>query len=92
LVLARQTAYRTVNFSMVQAYWQVGRMIVEHEQGGAPRAEYGKAVLEELSRRLTQKFGKGFDASNLRYMRLCYLKFSKYDAMRLKLEGMIYEA
>lgn len=69
---ARTGAYRAVNAAMVQAYWQVGRLIVEHEQGGKGRAAYGEAVLEDLSRRLTADFGRGFDPSNLRYMRLFF--------------------
>lgn len=69
---ARASAYRAVNTAMVQAYWHVGRLIVEHEQGGAKRAAYGEAVLEGLSRRLTTDFGRGFDPSNLRYMRLFF--------------------
>ncbi|MCK4613792.1 MAG: DUF1016 family protein [Thermoplasmata archaeon] len=81
---ARNTSYRAVNFAMVRAYWHVGYLIVEHEQGGSERAEYGKSVLKELSHRLTTEFGKGFDSSNLRYMRLFYLKFSKCDAVRHK--------
>lgn len=72
---ARVIAYRAVNFAMVGAYWQVGRLIVEHEQGGSRRAAYGEAVLEELSRRLTIDFGQGFDARNLRYMRQFYLAY-----------------
>ena len=72
---ARAGAYRAVNFTMVQAYWQVGYLIVEHEQGGRKRAEYGEALLEELSRRLTREFGRGFDVRNLRYMRQFYQVF-----------------
>jgi len=75
LEAARAGAYRAVNAAMVQAYWQVGRLIVEHEQGGRRRAAYGEAVLEELSGRLTAEFGRGFDARNLRYMRHFYLAF-----------------
>ena len=67
LETARQSAYKAVNFAMVQAYWQIGRLIVEDEQNGEARAEYGKKVLAELADRLTVEFGKGFDASNLRY-------------------------
>gem|GEM_PF-1699528 len=81
---ARSSAYRAVNFAMVQAYWQIGYLIVEHEQEGKERAEYGKAVLEEISRRLTGEFGKGFDVTNLRKMRQFYLMFSKRDAVNLK--------
>nr|WP_321497719.1 PDDEXK nuclease domain-containing protein [uncultured Methanolobus sp.] len=81
---ARNNAYQVINFSMVQAYWQIGYLIVEHEQRGEARAEYGKAVLSDLSSRLTNEFGKGFDSSNLRYMRQFYLKFSKCGAVRHK--------
>ena len=75
LEAARAGAYRAVNAAMVAAYWQVGRLIVEHEQGGRRRAAYGEAVLEELSERLTTDFGRGFDVRNLRYMRQFYLAF-----------------
>lgn len=61
LLISRNQAYSAVNFAMVQAYWHIGRIIVEHEQNGSLRAEYGKAVLQGLSERLTEKFGKGFD-------------------------------
>jgi predicted nuclease of restriction endonuclease-like (RecB) superfamily len=79
---ARAGAYRAVNAAMVQAYWQIGRLIVEHEQGGAKRAAYGEAVLEDLSNRLTADFGRGFDVRNLRYMRQFYLAFPIRNALR----------
>jgi DUF1016 N-terminal domain len=60
LLSAKTQARRAVNDAMVQAYWQVGRLIVEGEQGGEKRAEYGKRVLPELAKRLTAEFGKGF--------------------------------
>lgn len=69
---------------MVQAYWEIGRLIVEHEQSGHERAEYGRSVLESLSVRLIEEFGKGFDETNLRKMRQFYLVFSNRDALRLK--------
>ncbi len=81
---ARSSAYRAVNFAMVQAYWQIGYLILEHEQEGKERAEYGKALLKEVSERLSHVFGKGFDVTNLRKMRQFYLLFSKRDAVRLK--------
>jgi len=81
---ARSSAYRAVNLAMVQAYWQIGYLIVEHEQEGKERAEYGKAILKELAKRLSLEFGKGFDITNLRKMRQFYLLFSKRDAVRLK--------
>ena len=87
---ARKSAYKAVNFAMVQAYWQIGRLIVENEQNGENRAEYGKKVLEELAKRLTVDFGKGFDASNLRYMRLFYKAFTNCDALRHELSWTHY--
>ena len=90
LETARQSAYKAVNFAMVQAYWQIGRLIVEDEQKGEVRAEYGKRVLAELAERLTADFGKGFDASNLRYMRLFYQAFPKCDALRHELSWTHY--
>ena len=90
LETARRSAYKAVNFAMVQAYWQIGRLIVEDEQNGEARAEYGKKVLEELARRLTAEFGKGFDASNLRYMRLFYQAFPICDALRHELSWTHY--
>jgi predicted nuclease of restriction endonuclease-like (RecB) superfamily len=82
---ARAGAYRAVNSAMVQAYWHIGRLIVEHEQGGKLRAEYGKAVLEQLSCRLTTDFGRGFDARNLRFMRQFFSAFPIRYALRTEL-------
>lgn len=79
---ARASAYRTVNFAMVRTYWQIGRVIVEHEQSGRKRAAYGEEVLQDLSRRLTSEFGRGFDARNLRYMRQFFLAFPIHRALR----------
>ncbi len=81
---ARQTAYRAVNFTMVIAYWNIGKLIVEDELHWE-RADYGKAVLKNLSERLTSEFGKGFDESNLRYMRLFYKTFPICDTLRHEL-------
>lgn len=66
----------------------VERLIVEHEQGGAKRAAYGEAFLEDLSRRLTAEFGRGFTATNLRYMRQFYLAFPIHHALRGESESM----
>ena len=90
LETARRSAYKAVNFAMVQAYWQIGRLIVEDEQKGEARAEYGKKVLEELARRLTADFGKGYDARELRKMRQFYLQFQKWDAVRPELSWTHY--
>ncbi len=80
---ARSSAFRAVNTAMMHAYWQVGRLIVEHEQGGRKRAAYGEAVLDDLSQRLTAHFGRGFDVTNLRKMRQFYQMFKIRDAVRL---------
>ena len=72
---ARTSAYRAVNFSMVRAYWHVGRLIVEHEQEGNRRAPYGDALLRDLSKRLTREIGRGYTVTNLRYMRQFYVTF-----------------
>ncbi len=61
----RVHAYNAVNHAMVQMYWEIGRIIVEHEQGGNERSEYGKGLLRELAKRLTAEFGKGFTKTNL---------------------------
>lgn len=71
----RQEAYAAVNQAMVNAYWKIGRRIVEEEQGGAERANYGKQILKQLSIALTEEFGKGFSVQNLYYFRQFYLTF-----------------
>lgn len=72
---ARRAAYTAVNSAMVAAYWQIGRRIVEEEQGGAAKATYGDRLLPELSRALTAEFGKGFSYANLRNFRQFYLTY-----------------
>ncbi len=73
---ARQQVVRSVNRTMVYTYYEIGRMIVEDEQQGKKRAEYGKRVLKELSAKLTAEFGKGFSKRNLEQMRQFYLTYS----------------
>jgi hypothetical protein len=73
---ARSRVVRTVNSTMVLAYWHVGREIVEFVQRGAKRAEYGEQVLEELSTHLQARMGRGYSVSNLRYFRIFYLRYS----------------
>jgi predicted nuclease of restriction endonuclease-like (RecB) superfamily len=72
---ARKNAYRAVNLTMIEAYWNVGRRIVEEEQQGKERAEYGKYLIRDLANRLREEFGKGFTESNLRYFRMLYLAY-----------------
>ncbi len=66
---ARVNAVRAVNFSMVVAYWEIGKRIVEEEQQGEERARYGGAVLKEISKKLTIDFGRGFSAVSLENLR-----------------------
>ena len=74
--IARKKVVTTVNLTMVHTYFEIGRMIVEDEQQGKKRAAYGKAVLKDLSFRLTEKFGKGFSVENLDRMRFFYKTYS----------------
>jgi len=75
---ARQKAATAVNLTMVYTYFEIGRYIVEDEQQGEQRAEYGKSVLKELSERLTEKFGNGFSAENLKLMRKFFLTYHNF--------------
>ncbi len=75
LLQARKNAKTAVNLSMVYAYYEIGRIIVEEEQRGEQRAAYGKHLLKGLSDYLTQKFGKGYSAENLKLMRRFYVVY-----------------
>lgn len=82
---ARNRVHSAVDHEMVRAYWEIGREIVENEQKGEKRAEYGKAVIEGLAIDLTNRHGKGFTASNLLAMRRFYLNFPIQHALRAEL-------
>ncbi len=90
IIEARQLAARSVNTAMVQAYWQIGRMIVEDVQSGNTRANYGEDVLTTIGEQLAGEFGQGFEASNLRKMRQFYQAFPIRDALRLELSWTHY--
>ena len=79
---ARQKAYTAVNSAMVEAYWEIGRRIVEEEQNGKETAEYGKEILQNLSKELTEEFGKGYSYRTLREIRQFYLMFSDFEKWR----------
>ena len=83
---AKLEIYRTVNYAMVQAYWNIGRMIVEEEQNGENRAVYGKYIVRNLSDKLTRKYGAGFDKRNLYYMTQFYQMFPIANAAGSQLE------
>jgi predicted nuclease of restriction endonuclease-like (RecB) superfamily len=90
LIQARSRALQAVNTEMVACYWEIGRLIIEEEQQGEKRAEYGKRLIRDLSKRLTEEFGKGFDRTNLQHMRAFYLGFSNCDALRRELSWTHY--
>lgn len=87
---SRQQVLRAVDVIHVRTCWEVGRHIVEFEQGGAARAKYGRNLLEQIAVQLTAEFGKGFDASNLYKMSLFYRLFPNLDALRLELSWTHY--
>ena len=75
---ARTAVARNINTAMVMTYFEIGRMIVEHEQEGAKRAGYAKETLKSLSQKLTAEFDRGFSVDNLQRMRVFYLMYKKY--------------
>ncbi|HPX61074.1 MAG TPA: PDDEXK nuclease domain-containing protein [Deltaproteobacteria bacterium] len=87
---ARKRIQSVVDHEMVRAYWEIGREIVEDEQQGEQRAEYGKALIENLAKELTATHGKGFTASNLLAMRRFYLNFPIQHALRAELSWTHY--
>ena len=86
----RKQAYHAVNEILVRTYWEIGRRIIEFEQHGKERAEYGSALLEKLSKDLKLGHGKGFSKSNLIYMRLFYLKYPKSETLSHQLSWSHY--
>lgn len=90
LVKARTRALQAVNTEMVVCYWNIGRLIVEEEQRGEKRAEYGKQVIKDLSKKLTAEFGKGFNSRNLWFMRNFFVTYPKVNALRTELTWTHY--
>lgn len=87
---AKNKVYQAANFEMVQAYWNIGREIVEEEQKGKERADYGSFLISNLSEKLTHEYGKGYAVSNLKYMRQFYQTFEKSHALRGELSWTHY--
>lgn len=87
---ARYNVAREVNNEQILAYWNIGRVIIEHEQDNSERAEYGKQTLKQLSRVLTKEFGKGFSRSNLQNMRAFYLAYQNCQTLSGKLSWSHY--
>lgn len=90
LTHSRRQALQAVNAAMAEAYWQIGREIVEEEQRGADRAAYGAHLIEKLAAALTGEFGKGFNVRNLLYMRDVYQAFPIRNAVRSELNWTHY--
>lgn len=88
---SRKLVYQTANFAMVETYWHIGQKIVE-EQGGTERAKYGDELIEDLSKRLTADFGKGFTVRNLWAMRQFYIQFPILHAVRAELSWTHYRS
>jgi len=87
---AKSKIISAINTEMLHAYWQIGKDIVEFEQGGKLKAEYGKQLLEKLAKDLSSQHGKGFSRSNLNYMRLLYNKYPNCEALSHKLTWSHY--
>ncbi len=90
LTQGRSRAAAAVNAAMVQTYWEIGRQIVEYEQKGNERAEYGTELLKRLSRDLTERYGKGFGKSNIFAMRRFFLLYQKFQTVSGKLTWSHY--
>jgi len=90
ILQGRQQVLRAVDMVQVQTCWEVGRHIVEFEQGGQARAEYGAKLLPQLAKTLSHEFGKGFDERNLRNMRAFFLVFPNWNALRSELSWTHY--
>ncbi len=87
---ASAKSFKAVNTAMVQAYWHIGKVIVEEEQKGIARAGYGKGLIQGLAKRLSAEFGRGFDERNLWFMRSFYLSYPKVNAVRSELSWTHY--
>jgi len=89
---ARRASARTINSIMTVTYWEIGRRIVESEQVGAKRAEYGKQLLKKLSVDLKARFGRGFSERNLEQMRLFYVGWPISQTLSAKSNGAVVES
>ncbi len=90
IIDSRSRVFRMVNATLLETYWKIGQIIVEDEQKGNLKADYGKATLKNLAKELTLEFGKGFDESNLRNMRTFYKSFPIRDTLRHELSWSHY--
>jgi len=91
LQTARNNTYKQINFIMVEAYYNIGKQIINQEQNGNDRAKYGKAIIKELSIKLTEDFGKGFSTRNLWSMRQFYISFPIVQTLSAQLSWSHYK-
>ena len=90
IIQSRLKVYRAANSELIESYRQIGKLIVEDEQQGKARADYGKSTLKNLSQQLTLEFGKGFDERNLRNIRSFFKAFPIWYALRTELSWTHY--
>ena len=90
LLNARQRVAVQVNTELLFTYWNIGKLIIEHEQKNKVRADYGKQALKKLSKELTKEFGKGFSVSNLQFMRRFYQNYQIQQTVSVKLSWSHY--
>src|SRR3989344_1114745 len=86
----RKQAYQAVNQILVSTYWQIGKQIIEYEQYGEEKAEYGSALLDKISRDLKMKYGKGFSRRNILDMRRFYQSYPKWQTVSAELSWSQY--
>lgn len=90
LLNARQKVAAHINTELLSTYWNVGRIIVEHEQNSNERAAYGKQQLRQISKELTKEFGRGFSVSNIQFMRRFYQSYQIQQTVSAKLSWSHY--
>ncbi len=84
----RERVAQTVNTVLVQTYWSIGKYIVEYEQGGTEKADYGSQLLDQIAKDLSEQYGKGFSRSNVFQIRQFYLRFSKIQTLSGQFESI----
>ena len=86
----RNAAYGAVNSIMIETYWRIGQRIVEQEQKGRERADYGKQLIKLLSEELTRTYGRGWSRRNLAYFKSFYLKFNNLEILQSRLQNLTW--
>ena len=87
---ARSNSYALLNEQIIKTYWQIGRYIIDFEQEGNIKAEYGKQLMDKLSKDLTTKYGKGFSRSNMFNIRLLYVRYPEIEKIPTQLTWSHY--